>query len=120
LMANLASPEMLAKIVSTSYGATLDVAAQSHHVVRIVGAFMIGIAVMAFVACRDPQRNQAVILGIITVLTLRVMQRIVFAQEITSAFHIPPGRLWVQIAFFLLVAIGLFVLRPKTASGARG
>lgn len=118
LIANVAPPETLVKVASVFYGATVDVTSQSHHVIRIVGAFMIGVAVMAFLACRDPQHNQAIILGIITVLVLRVIQRIVFAQEISSAFHIPPGRLWVQIAFFLLVAIGLFVLRPKTASSS--
>jgi len=120
LIANLAPPELLAKVVSVYYGASIEVTAQSHHVIRIIGAFMIGVAVMAFLACRDPQRNQAIILGIITVLVMRVIQRIVFAQEITSAFHIPPGRVWLQVAFFLLTAIALFVLRPKAAPTARG
>ena len=120
LIANLASPEMLVKVMLAFYGASVEVTVQSHHVIRIIGAFMIGIAVMAFLACRDPQRNQAIVMGIITVLVLRVIQRIVFAQEITGAFHIPAGRVWLQVAFFLLTAIALFVLRPKDASAARG
>lgn len=119
LIANLAPPEMLVKVVTTFYGATIDVTAQSHHVIRIVGAFMIGISVMAFLACRDPQRNQAIIMGIITVLVLRVVQRILFAQEIGSAFNIPASRIWLQIAFFLITAIALFVLRPKAAPASR-
>jgi hypothetical protein len=119
LLANVAPPEMLTKIVSAFYGASIDVGGQSHHLVRIVGAFMIGIAIMAFLACRDPQRNQAVILGIVAVLVLRVIQRIVFAQEITSAFQITAGRVWLQAAFFLLTAIALLALRPKAAPGVR-
>jgi len=118
LIANLAQPEMLVKVVSAFYGATVEVTAQSHHVIRIVGAFMIGIAAMAFLACRDPLRNQAVTTGIIIVLLLRVLQRIVFAGEISSAFNLPSARIWLQIAFFLITAIALLVLRPKAAPTA--
>ena len=120
LIANLAPPETVAKVVSGFYSATLDVTPPLHHVIRILGVFMIGIGLMALWACRDPQRNQAIILGIITVLVLRVIQRVVFAQEITSAFHISSGRVWLQVEFFLLTAIALFALRPKAASTARG
>lgn len=118
LIANLAPPEMLVKVVSAFYGATVEVTAQSHHVIRIVGAFMLGVAAMAFLACRDPLRNQAVITGIIIVLLLRVLQRIVFAGEISSAFNIPSARIWVQAAFFLITAIALLVLRPKASPAA--
>ena len=120
LIANLASPETVAKVVSQSYGATIEVTAQAHHVLRILGVFMIGIGVMAGLACRDPRRNQAVIMGIITVLILRVVQRVLLAQEIASTFHISPARLWSQAAFFLLIAIILFVLRPKTSPASPG
>jgi hypothetical protein len=120
LVSNLAPPEMLAKIVSASYGASIEVAPQSHHVIRILGAFMIGIAVMAFLACRDPRRNQGIILGIIAVLVLRVTQRIVFAHEITGAFRISSNHLWFQVGFFLLLIAALLLLRPKPTPVARG
>jgi hypothetical protein len=115
LIANLAPPETLVKIVSESYGATIEVTPQAHHVVRILGAFMIGIGVMAMCACLDPRRNKAIIMGIITILVLRVIQRVVLAQEISSSFHISSLRLWGQAAFFLIIAIALFVLRTKPA-----
>src|SRR3990172_10529565 len=82
LIANLAPPELLAKVVSASYGAVIEVTPQSHHVIRILGVFMIGIGMMALWACRDPQRNQAVVLGIIAILILRVLQRVMLVQEI--------------------------------------
>lgn len=116
LAANFAPPDLLGKVVAEFYGATLDVTPQSHHVVRIVGAFMVGIGAMAFLACCDPQRNQAVILGIIVILAVRVVQRLVFAQELISTFNIPPARLWLQVTFFLLTAVALFVLRPRPES----
>jgi|SRR5882724_6564818 len=120
LLANLAPPELLVKIVSAFYGANIEVTAQAHHVLRILGAFMIGIGVMALLACRDPRRNQAIIMGIITVLVLRVIQRVVLAREISSTFNISPAHLWAQAAFFLIVAIALFVLRPKPTPASPG
>jgi hypothetical protein len=113
LAANLAPPETLAKLVTGFYGATLDLTPQVHHVVRILGAFMIGIGMMAIWACPNPQRHPAVVLGIIAILLLRVLQRIAFAHEISKAFGVSSSRLWIQAAFFLITAIVLFALRPK-------
>jgi hypothetical protein len=117
LAANVAPPETLTKIVAEFYGATLDVTPQVHHVLRILGVFMIGIGMMAIWACANPQRHQAVVFGIIAILILRVLQRIAFAQEISKAFGVSPVRLWVQVAFFLITAIALFALRPKATPG---
>lgn len=116
LLANVAPAGALSSVVSTVYGASIDVSAQSHHVIRIVGAFMIGVAIMAFLAARDPQRNQAIVLGIAAVLLLRVVQRLAFAQEIASAFQVSQGRIWVQAAFFLATALALLILRPRTSA----
>jgi hypothetical protein len=114
--ANLGPPETLTKIVTQVYGASLDLTPQVHHVLRILGAFMIGIGLMALWACVNPQRHQAVVFGIIVILILRVVQRIVFAREISKAFDISPTRLWLQVAFFAITALALFALRPKSES----
>jgi hypothetical protein len=114
--ANLGPPEMLTKIVTQFYGASLDLTPQMHHVLRILGAFMVGIGLMALWACANPQRHQAVVFGIIAILIVRVVQRIVFAREISKAFDLSPTRLWLQVAFFALTALALFALRPKSES----
>ena len=114
LIANLAPPDTLVRVGSGFYGASIELTPQVHHLTRIVGAFMIGVSVMAFLASLNPQRNKAVILGIVVVLLLRVAQRVVLASEITTAFGIASARIWIQAAFFLLTAIALIVLWPRS------
>jgi hypothetical protein len=118
LAANLGSQDTLGRIVTQFYGASLDVNPQMHHVLRILGVFMIGIGMMAIWACGNPQRHQAVVLGLIAILVLRVLQRIMLAKEIESAFNISPTRIWVQAGFFLAAAVLLFVLRPTSSGGS--
>jgi uncharacterized protein DUF4345 len=118
LTANLAPPETLARVVSDSYGATLEVTPQMQHVLRILGVFMIGIGMMALWACGNPQRHPTVVLGIVAILLLRVLQRVMLAKEIETAFNISPARLWVQAGFFLIIAVALFLLRPRANTAA--
>ncbi len=113
MMANLAGPATITRLISEFYGANLEVTPQMQHVIRILGVFMIGIGMMAIWACSDPRRHQVVILGIVAILVLRVLQRIMLAQEIGATFNISPARIWTQAAFFLAIAVALFWLRPK-------
>jgi hypothetical protein len=116
LLANLAPPGMLVNVAAQSYGAAIEVTPQLHHVIRILGAFMLGVGGLALVAGRDPARHRAIILGIAAVLVLRVAQRIAAMHEISAAFGIPPARVWMQAGFFLAVAIALLALRPKSTT----
>jgi len=118
LTANLAPPETVTKVVSGFYGATLDVTPQMHHMIRILGVFMIGIGMMAVWACSNPERHKIVVLGIIAILILRVIQRVMLAKEIGEAFTISPTRIWAQAAFFGIIAVALFLLRPKATSAS--
>jgi hypothetical protein len=116
LLANLAPPEMLVKVAALSYGATFEVTPQLHHVIRILGAFMLGVGGLALVAGRDPQRHRTIILGIGVILVLRVVQRVAAMHEVTAAFAIAPNQVWVQAGFFLAIALALFVLTPKATT----
>jgi hypothetical protein len=119
LIANVAPPEMLQKAVSLFYGAKVALTDQSHHLIRILGAFMIGVGFMAFLACRDPRRNRAILFGIVVILLLRVIQRVVWMEDITGAFRIATLHVWIQAGFFLLTALALLALRPRPTATAR-
>ena len=112
LLANLVSPELLTKITALSYGATIDVTPQLHHLIRMLGAFMIGVGGLAFVAARDPQHHRAIIIGIIAILVLRVVQRVLAMDEVTAAFGLSTTRVWMQAGFFLAIAAVLLALLP--------
>jgi hypothetical protein len=113
LLACLAGASTVQGLVTDLYGATLTVTPQLHHVIRIVGAFMVAIAVMAGLAVRDPVRNRAIVDGIGILQLLRAGQRVVFAAQIQDAFAMPSGRLSLQSAFFGALGLALLLLRPR-------
>jgi hypothetical protein len=115
IMACVVGPGTVASLVASLYGATITVTPALHHVIRIVGAFMIAIGIMAAFAIRDPERNRAVVDGIGILQIVRAAQRVIFASQIQEAFGIPPSRLLAQSAFFLLLGLALLLLRPRAA-----
>lgn len=116
-VAFVAIPEVVTSFAAASYGATITLTPPLQHAVRIVGAFMLAIGVMAFFAVRNPVRNRAIVDGIGILQLLRVSQRIVFATQVQEAFAVPSGRLWAQSAFFLALGLALLLLRPRATDG---
>lgn len=106
-------PGPLTATVESAYGASVDLTPQLQHVVRVLGAFMLAVAFLAAAAWRDPERNRAVVLGVVVLLVLRATQRLVFADDVHEAFGLSYARLWSQAIFFYALAAALFVLRPK-------
>jgi hypothetical protein len=111
-----APPEPVANVIASLYGATLTITPQLQHMIRILGAFMVAIGILAAFALQDPQKNRSIIYGIAVLLILRVSQRLVFAQEIHEHFQVSYGKLWIQSIFFLALAIALLWLRPRQAN----
>ena len=101
------------KTIAAFYGASVTVTPQLQHVVRIVGAFMVAIGVFRAFALHDPYKNRAIIDGIIVLLLLRVSQRVIFGNEVHKAFGLSYRHLWTQTVFFFILALVLFLLRPK-------
>ncbi len=116
LLACLAGAGTVTSLVTDIYGVKLTLTPQLHHVIRIVGAFMIAIGIMAAFAVRDPVRNRAIVDGIGILQLIRAAQRVFFTAQIQEAFAMPSGRLLLQSAFFFALGVLLLVLRP----GARG
>ncbi len=117
ILAMASPPEPISEaIIKSTYGATVTLTPQLQHVLRILGAFMVAVGVMGGFAMLNPQRNQAIIYSIALLLLLRVAQRIIFADEIESAFGIPTSRVIVQSVFFFALAAVLFFLCPRGES----
>lgn len=115
LIGYVADPEIVARLASLSYGATVTMTPPLQHAVRILGAFMLAIGIMAWFALRDPIRNRAIVDGIGVLQLLRVSQRVLFAGQIQEVFGVPPGRLLAQTLFFLALGLALLLLRPRAA-----
>ena len=81
-VAFIAKPEMITRYAALTYGAAVTITPPLQHVVRILGAFMLAIGVMAALALRDPVRNRAIVDGIAVLQLLRVAQRFIFSAQI--------------------------------------
>jgi hypothetical protein len=111
-IAFVAVPEMVTRWAAIAYGAAVTLTPPLQHAVRILGAFMLAVGVMAVLALRDPVRNRAIADGIGILQLLRVAQRLIFAAEIQQTFGVSPGRLLLQSAFFFALGLALLLVRP--------
>jgi hypothetical protein len=118
-IAFFADPDLVTRWAAAAYGATVTLTPPLQHAVRILGAFMIAIGLMAAFALRDPVRNRAIIDGVGVLQLLRVAQRVYFASQIQETFGVSSGRLLLQSAFFAALGLVLLLLRPAPRS-ARG
>ena len=102
----------ISKLASVFYKANVIATSHLEHVAQMFGAYMLTIGLLALIALKDPLKNGSIIIGLGFLLTVRVIQRIIFSGEVNSVFGIPTGWYWTQTIFFLILAVSLFVLRP--------
>ena len=103
-------------IIQVTYGGAFEIGAVTHHVIRVLGAFMMAVGVMAVFAVFDPQRYIAVIYTIMFLFVVRTLQRVLFAGEIEENFDISLVRLIGQSIFFLALGVAILLLRPRRST----
>ena len=116
VLAFVGLPGQVADAVATVYGANLsreEITPQLQHVVRMLGAYMIAFGVLAGYALLDPVRNRFAIDVLVLLFLERVVQRLLFADEIRAAFDMTAARLWLQAGFFLVFPVLLLIFRPR-------
>jgi hypothetical protein len=105
------SGEAAVRFAASLYGADFIPHPQFLYIIRPLGVYMLGFALLQFLAIRDPWRYRPAIDATLVVLALRQLQRIVFAPDIFAAFGIPPARHWLATAVFTLTAVLLLIAR---------
>jgi hypothetical protein len=103
------SPEFQ-RAMATIYGAEVDWNGQFIYVLRPLGAYMVVLGLLLAAAALDPWRHRLIVYGLCGVLFLRVLQRVLFQQDIQNAFHISATRDLSTAGLFLVEAIALLVL----------
>lgn len=83
------------------------------YIIKMLGCFLIAIAVMTGLAIRDPARNRVVVLGNAVWLALRALQRICYVSRFHQDWDISYAILWGQIVIVLLFAALLLWLMPR-------
>jgi hypothetical protein len=82
------------KVVAIFYSAVLAVGPQLEHITQMFATYILTLGILAALAIRDPTRNILIIYGVVFMLTLRTIQRVVFANQASSVFDIPGGIYW--------------------------
>ena len=82
------------------------------YIVRMLGCYLIAIAVMPGIAARNPAENRAIIVGNAIWLVLRGIQRITYVERFHRDWGISYGFLWAGVAVVFLIAILLLSLIP--------
>jgi hypothetical protein len=100
------------------YGAQVDWTPQFVYLLKPVGAFMCVLGGLAGAAAPNPLRHGAIVHGFVALFALRALQRLVFQQEVHTAFAIAPTRNLSAMVFFFAMAAALFVLYRHVARHA--
>jgi hypothetical protein len=113
-MAGISSPALAERMANGFYGATVEFTPTVVHLVRILGAYMLAVGILGGVAAINPERHRPVIVAIAVLLAVRVLQRLLHAEEVHATFAISYGRIWFQAVYFAALAGALLWLVPKT------
>lgn len=120
IVAFLSQGEFALKVGSLFYGTTLSsLTPQIDYLIKWLGCSFLGVAVFAALAIKDPVRNQAVIYGNIAWLVFRGLQRVIYFNSIHEAFGISYARIWGNAIFVFIIALLLFLFRPRTNASSK-
>lgn len=112
-VAALSSESLVLKVAEMIYGVKLAGLEQhTLYIIKMMGCFIIALAVMAGLAVKDPLHNKAIVYGTGLWLVLRGLQRAMYVGQFHQDWGISYGVLWGQVVFVLFVGITLFVLVP--------
>ena len=108
-------------VMAQYYGATVYWTPQFVYILKPLGAFMFVLGGLAAAAALKPLYHKAIVYGFVALFTLRALQRLVFQQELQTAFSIPSARnLGSMVLFFTLAAVLFAVYRAAEKQRARG
>ncbi|MBI4496918.1 MAG: hypothetical protein HY689_03335 [Chloroflexi bacterium] len=106
------------------YGARFEPSSQFLYIIRPLGAFMLGLAYLHYLAFLNPWQYRRVIDATLLVFALRQFQRIAFRRDAYAAFGIPPRRHWTLTLSLQVLAAALFLarlaLRPPGEAATTG
>ena len=111
----IASSSMAAWAAHALWHATVNVDAQFTYLAKFLGAYVVGFGVMLLFIAKDPVRYGALVYPAILVGVLRIAERLVFANELKSAFGIGMDRTIGTIIVVGALNLGLFLLKPREA-----
>src|SRR2546430_1289061 len=97
-------------VIARYYGATVEWTPQFVYILKPLGAFMFVLGGLAAAAALKPLYHKAIVYGFVALFALRALQRLIFQQELQTAFSIPSARNRGSMVFFFALASVLFAV----------
>ncbi len=99
-----------APFMAEVYGAEVQWTPELGYILKLLGAFMFTLGVLAAVAALNPARHRVIMYGLVLLFLTRATMRLVWAQEIQGALGISPSRNIANMVFFSFVAASVVFL----------
>ena len=107
------SGELGAQAARAIFDARVDITPQFSYLVKYLGAYTIAFGVMMLLVAWNPVKYRLFIYVGILLIAVRITQRLIFASQLESAFGISWGRNLLNTTIIALLALGLYLFRPK-------
>ena len=109
----LFSGELSIKALKTFAGATIEGSPQLGIAGEILGCYILTFALMMGVAAWNPVKNRSLLTIGLTLIVLRIFQRIFFAEKVMQVFQVPPANYWMATAIAAILGLLLGTFRLK-------
>lgn len=111
--------QKIIEMIAAGYGASVDFTPQFLAILHPLGAFMFVLGILAAVAAVEPVRYRAIGYAFGLLFLIRAAQRVMFKDEILSAFNISQERNMGNILLFSAMGLSLVLLVWIVDRGAK-
>jgi hypothetical protein len=111
----LVSGEVAARVGSLLYGAHTEVTPVFSYMVKYLCAYVLAFGAMMLILASNPVKYKKLVYVALLVAVVRILSRLVFADELRAAFGIGMTRSLETIAAVAILNLTLFLLMPKEA-----
>ena len=101
------------QIAKIFFGMNIVATPQLSYIAKLLGIYALFFGIFMFIASRNPQQYRAFICGGVALYAVRVINRIIFAGLVTTAFGVSGFAFWMEIVLLAFFGGLLFWLMPK-------
>ena len=109
----LISGDFAAKLGAVVYGANVQVTPVFSYMAKYLAAYVFAFGVMMLMLASNPVKYRKLVFVALVVAVVRILSRLVFADELRAAFGIGMNRSLETIAVVAVLNLVLFILMPK-------
>jgi len=114
LLGTFANSNIVISVASKVYGISVVSSSQFLYLAKFISAYMIAFGIMLLFLGINPQKYKALIIPAIILFVVRIFDRLVFFDLLQDAFGSTMQQNIITISIAAIIAILLFVFRPKS------